>query len=70
MKIIITEDKIKITTSSKDMPIDRDNMIDWSCRMAAIEAMAWGVSQLSNEMQKAVSFYRTGNSDDQKSIID
>lgn len=70
MKVVITENEIKITTLKKDMPIDHENCIDWSCRLAALEAMAWAVQKLSAEMQKSVEFYRTGKCDDQISSID
>lgn len=70
MKITITEERIKIETNDGDMPVDYENKIDWSCRLASIEALAWGVSQLSDEIQKTVEFYRTGKHENQKSSID
>lgn len=70
MKIVITDKEIRITTNKKDMPVDRANMIDWSCRLASIEAMAWGVKKLGDELQKSTEFYRTGKHENQTSSID
>jgi hypothetical protein len=70
MKVVITEKGIKITTNKKDMPLDRENHIDWSCRLASIEAMAWAAKELSTEMQKSIEFYRTGKHENQRSSID
>lgn len=70
MKIVITDKAIRITTNKNDMPIDYENKIDWSCRLAAIEAMAWGVKKLGDELQKSIEFYRTGKHENQTSSID
>jgi len=58
MKIIITENSVEMIGA--DFEVDHDNMIDWSCRLSALEGCAWGVKRLGEEMQKSVSFYRTG----------
>jgi len=58
MKLIITEDAIEVI--GNDFEVDHNNMIDWSCRLSALEACAWGVQRLGEEMKKSVSFYRTG----------
>jgi hypothetical protein len=70
MKVVITEKEIRITTKSGDMPVDQSNKVDWSCRLAAIEAMAWAAQKLSEELQKSVEFYRTGKHENQISSID
>jgi Tfp pilus assembly PilM family ATPase len=70
MKVVITEKGIKITTNRKDMPIDRENHIDWSCRLASNEAMAWAIKELSSEIQKSIEFYRTGKHENQMASID
>jgi hypothetical protein len=69
MRVEITEEYIRIETNDGDMPIDHDKCIDWSCRLASIEAMAWAIRKLSDEMQKSVEFYRTGKHDNQISSI-
>lgn len=70
MKITITKDRIKIETDENDMPIDHENKIDWSCRLASIEAMAWGCQQLAESVQKSIEFYRTGKHEKDKVSID
>jgi hypothetical protein len=70
MKVIVTKDGIRITTNKGDMPVDPVNKIDWSCRMASIEAMAWAAQMLNEEIQKSMEFYRTGKHDNDKASID
>lgn len=70
MKVVITEERIRITTTRNDMPVDHANMIDWSCRLAALEAMAWAVQKLGDEMQRTVEFYRTGKHENNNTSID
>lgn len=43
-------------------------MVDWSCRLAAHEGVAWAVKRLSEELLKSVQFYRTGEPKDQISV--
>ena len=59
MKITITEDQVYI--EGFDLPLDREKMIDWSCRLASHEAVGWAMKRLGEELEKSVSFYRTGD---------
>lgn len=70
MRIVIENDEITITTGDDDFPVDRLNSIDWSCRLAAIEAMASAARLLNDEIQKSVEFYRTGKHENQRSSIE
>ena len=70
MKVIVTETHIRIETKRQDFPVDDENKIEWSCRLASIEAMAWAVQKLGAELQKSVEFYRTGKHENQASSID
>jgi len=40
-------------------------VIDWSCRLAALETCAWAIRRISQEMQKSIGFYYTGEPVDQ-----
>ena len=62
MKIIITDDMVIVEDA--DFEIDHENKIDWSCRLASHEAVAWGIKRMGEELEKSVSFYRTGESVD------
>jgi hypothetical protein len=64
MKVTITENEVYVETEEHDMPVDREHMIDWSCRLAAQEATAWAIKRLGEELEKSVSFYRTGQAVD------
>ena len=66
MKIIITDDCVEIFDA--DFEVDDENFIDWSCRLAAHESVAWGIKRLGEELEKSVSFYRTGLSADKIGI--
>lgn len=68
MKVTITENEVYVETEEHDMPVDRENMVDWSCRHAAHEASAWAIKRLGEELEKSVSFYRTGEAVDRLGI--
>ena len=59
MKVIITDSRIDVLDA--DFEVDHENKIDWSCRLAALEACAWAAKRLGEEMEKSIAFYRTGN---------
>lgn len=60
MKVTITENEIYIETEDNELPIDHEKKIDWSCRLASHEVAAWAIKRLGEELEKSVSFYRTG----------
>lgn len=62
MKVIITDASIEVQDA--DFEVDHENKIDWSCRLAALEACAWAAKRLAEEMEKSISFYRTGKPTD------
>lgn len=62
MKIIITEKSVSV--EGFEFPLDHENCEDWSCRLHAHEAIAWGISRLSEELKKSVAYYRTGKHTD------
>ena len=68
MRVVITDEWVEIETDDGDMPLDREKMIDWSCRLAAHEACAWAIRRISEELEKSVAFYRTGNAQDKISM--
>lgn len=60
MKVTITDEWIEVVTDDEDMPVDQENKIDWSCRLASHEACSWAIKRIGEEMEKSVAFYRTG----------
>ncbi|MEZ0155236.1 MAG: hypothetical protein AB9Q22_10105 [Candidatus Reddybacter sp.] len=56
----VTIDATGVYVEGFDYPLDHGKLIDWSCRLASHQAIAWAMERLAVELGKSVAFYRTG----------
>lgn len=71
MKVVITKEWIEVTCGDDELNAHggpERTGVDWTCRLASHEAVAWAMKRLGEELEKSVQFYRTGEPVDKISM--
>lgn len=67
MKLTITEEEVTIYDCTYMGTADS---INFTCRTASMESLAWAMQRLADEMAKTAAFYRTGIADESVNMED